>query len=79
MSPHSYRTAVYTGSFDPVTLGHLDVIERAAPIHVTGVRDHLVDVLGEEFSTFGRMCSTVVEPLTVATPGISQPLTREDA
>lgn len=30
MSPHSYRTAVYTGSFDPVTLGHLDVIERAS-------------------------------------------------
>lgn len=26
------RTAVYTGSFDPITLGHLDVIERAARI-----------------------------------------------
>lgn len=26
------RTAVYTGSFDPVTLGHLDVIERASRI-----------------------------------------------
>jgi len=25
-------TAVYTGSFDPITLGHLDVIERAARI-----------------------------------------------
>ena len=25
-------TAVYAGSFDPVTLGHLDVIERAAGI-----------------------------------------------
>ncbi len=24
------KTAVYTGSFDPVTLGHLNVIERAA-------------------------------------------------
>jgi pantetheine-phosphate adenylyltransferase len=24
------RTAVYPGSFDPVTLGHLDIIERAA-------------------------------------------------
>ena len=24
------RTAVYTGSFDPVTLGHLNVIERAS-------------------------------------------------
>jgi pantetheine-phosphate adenylyltransferase len=26
------RTAVYPGSFDPVTLGHLDVIERASRI-----------------------------------------------
>lgn len=26
------RTAVYTGSFDPMTLGHLDVIERAAKL-----------------------------------------------
>lgn len=26
------RSAVYTGSFDPVTLGHLDVIERASRI-----------------------------------------------
>lgn len=26
------RTAVYTGSFDPVTLGHLNVIQRAARI-----------------------------------------------
>lgn len=26
------RTAVYPGSFDPVTLGHLDIIERAAVI-----------------------------------------------
>lgn len=24
------RTAVYTGSFDPVTLGHLNIIERAS-------------------------------------------------
>jgi len=26
------RKAVYTGSFDPITLGHLDVIERASRI-----------------------------------------------
>ncbi|NND97581.1 MAG: pantetheine-phosphate adenylyltransferase [Pirellulaceae bacterium] len=26
----SKRTAVYTGSFDPVTLGHLHIIERAS-------------------------------------------------
>ena len=30
MSLDQPRTAVYTGSFDPVTLGHINVIERAA-------------------------------------------------
>ena len=27
---HEFRIAVYPGSFDPVTLGHLDIIRRAA-------------------------------------------------
>lgn len=31
------RTAVYPGSFDPVTFGHLDIIDRAAKIF-----DHLI-------------------------------------
>ena len=31
-APSPSRTAVYTGSFDQVTLGHLDVIERASRI-----------------------------------------------
>ena len=30
MSPTDTRVAVYTGSFDPITLGHLNVIERAS-------------------------------------------------
>jgi pantetheine-phosphate adenylyltransferase len=30
MTKSDSRVAVYTGSFDPVTLGHLNVIERAA-------------------------------------------------
>jgi pantetheine-phosphate adenylyltransferase len=30
--PAPARTAVYTGSFDPVTLGHLDVIQRASRV-----------------------------------------------
>ena len=30
--PGGGDTAVYTGSFDPITLGHLDVIERASRI-----------------------------------------------
>ncbi|MCE9605965.1 MAG: pantetheine-phosphate adenylyltransferase [Planctomycetia bacterium] len=32
MSKAKPRTAVYTGSFDPITLGHLNVIERAADL-----------------------------------------------
>jgi pantetheine-phosphate adenylyltransferase len=27
------RRAVYTGSFDPITLGHLDIIERSARLY----------------------------------------------
>ncbi len=30
MSSQSPRIAVYTGSFDPITLGHVNVIERSA-------------------------------------------------
>lgn len=37
--PHQHRSfsAVYVGSFDPITLGHLDIIRRASKIfeHVT--------------------------------------------
>jgi pantetheine-phosphate adenylyltransferase len=31
-SPHSPRVAVYPGSFDPITLGHLNVMERASKL-----------------------------------------------
>lgn len=30
MAQHSTRTGFYSGSFDPVTIGHSDVIDRAA-------------------------------------------------
>lgn len=39
------KTAVYLGSFDPVTFGHLDVIERAAFIF-----DELVVGVGQNIS-----------------------------
>lgn len=38
---NSPRTAVYTGSFDPVTLGHLSVIERSSKLF-----DRLVVAVG---------------------------------
>lgn len=28
--PETFRTAVYTGSFDPITLGHLNLIHRSS-------------------------------------------------
>ena len=34
---HMTRTAVYSGTFDPITLGHIDVVRRAA-----GVFDQLI-------------------------------------
>ncbi len=42
---HIPTTAVYTGSFDPMTLGHLDVIERAS-----GLFDRIVVGIGESGS-----------------------------
>jgi pantetheine-phosphate adenylyltransferase len=33
----SHRTAVYSGTFDPITLGHLDLVQRAA-----GLFDQLI-------------------------------------
>jgi len=37
----SARTSVYAGSFDPATLGHLDLIERAANLF-----DHVIVAIG---------------------------------
>jgi pantetheine-phosphate adenylyltransferase len=41
MPPLSPRIAVYPGSFDPITLGHLNVMERAARLF-----DHLIVGVG---------------------------------
>ncbi len=32
MSPVRTRTAVYPGTFDPITNGHIDLVDRAAPL-----------------------------------------------
>ena len=28
----SYKKAIYSGTFDPITIGHLDIIERAIKV-----------------------------------------------
>ena len=46
------KTAIYPGSFDPITFGHIDIVERAAALFdrvILGVaesqtKDHLFDV-----------------------------------
>ncbi len=40
--------ALYSGSFDPVTFGHLDIIERAARLF-----DHLIVAVGTHHSKSG--------------------------
>ena len=43
MDGSNSRVAVYTGSFDPVTLGHLNIIERASRLVdqlVVGIGDN---------------------------------------
>ena len=42
MAKHIQRVAIFPGSFDPVTFGHLDVIERGA-----GLFDELIVAVGE--------------------------------
>ena len=32
MSPARTRTAIYPGTFDPITNGHVDLVDRAAPL-----------------------------------------------
>ena len=56
------RIALYPGTFDPVTLGHLDIIKRAA-----GVCDKLV--IGVLLNSFGRKigASVIVRGLRAIT------------
>ena len=44
------KTAIFPGSFDPVTLGHLDIIERSSRLF-----DRLIVVIlknSEKYATF---------------------------
>src|SRR5690606_7937068 len=38
------RTAVFPGSFDPITLGHFDIVERAAPLF-----DKIIIAIGQNY------------------------------
>ncbi len=43
VAPHLMRIAVYPGTFDPITKGHMDIIQRAV-----GIADKLVIAVAED-------------------------------
>ena len=78
--PESRTVAVYTGSFDPITLGHLDVIGRASRIFgtiVVGVGinpdkhplfslEERVDLVKAAVAAFGNVRVELFSGLSVA-------------
>ena len=84
ISQYGKHCCLYPGSFDPVTLGHLDIIRRAASIFdtvVVGVL-HNPDKQGR-FSVEDRMdmlkraCEGIPNVEIIAWPGLLAQLTRE--
>lgn len=81
---YSKHCCLYPGSFDPVTLGHLDIIRRAASIFdtvVVGVL-HNPDKLGcfsveQRMDMLRRACEDIPNVEIIAWPGLLAQLTRE--
>ncbi len=75
---------LYPGSFDPVTLGHLDIIRRAAAIFdtvVVGVlhnpdKQGLFSV-GQRVDMLEKACGEIPNVKIIAWPGLLADLTRE--
>ena len=64
------RTAVYPGSFDPVTFGHLDIIERSSKMVdrlIVGVLDN--GLKNPLFSVEERV--TMLEEVTSHLPNVT--------
>jgi len=54
------KTAIYPGSFDPVTNGHLDLIRRAAKLF-----DHVIVVVMTNYNKIGNYSFTVEERMNL--------------
>ena len=71
------KSAIYPGSFDPVTFGHLDVIRRAADIFdeltVSVLNNHLKTPL---FSVEERV--KILEEATKDIPNVKVPVYRSN-
>ncbi len=52
-TPRATLVAVYPGSFDPITNGHVDIVERAAPLF-----DHVIVAVGKHSSKPGYFTLT---------------------
>jgi pantetheine-phosphate adenylyltransferase len=63
------RTAVFAGTFDPVSRGHLDVVERAAPLFDRLVVAVSASRRGTLFPLEERVA--MLRPLVAAWPGVS--------
>ena len=59
------KKAIYPGSFDPLTLGHLDIIERSARI----VDELVVGVLNSLFSLDERV--SMIKEMTDSMPNVT--------
>jgi pantetheine-phosphate adenylyltransferase len=70
LRPPERRIAVYPGSFDPITLGHLDILERAA-----GLFDRVVVAVGQHPTKRGYFSAelrrTLAEKTTAHVPNVS--------
>ena len=51
------RIAVYPGTFDPITLGHEDIVRRAANLF-----DEVIDRLHESFPPSSHFWRCVIRP-----------------
>ena len=59
----SHRIAVYTGVFDPVHLGHLDIIQRGCKLFDELIVAVLVNPEKSSFFTTGERCEILSEVL----------------
>ena len=73
------KSAVFPGSFDPITLGHLDIVERSIPLFdkiIIGVGNNSekkymfslkkrMDFIEETFSNYNKISVSQYEGLTI--------------
>jgi hypothetical protein len=70
MEDATMKIAIYPGSFDPVTYGHLDIVERGA-----GLFDKLIvaaAITVVSMSPYGQGIIKLVSPVFVMGSGIAQ-------